>query len=183
MPHLFQEERAFLTAHLERTLDLLQTALAGLSQEQWSFRPDENAWSIAECADHIGFIEKRAFLLVSSVMPAAPPDPERAARVQHKTELLLKAVPSREHRVKVPPGAENNRHSATPEEFLVAFETQRVELRKYVEETQEPVHDRVAPHPMFKDLDGYQWLLIIPLHTERHVAQIAEVKAHPAYPA
>jgi hypothetical protein len=35
---------------------------------------------------------------------------------------------------------------------------------------------------IFKDLDGYQWLLMISLHSERHAAQIAEVKAHAAYP-
>jgi hypothetical protein len=44
------------------------------------------------------------------------------------------------------------------------------------------MHDRVFPHMIFKDLDGYQWLLMISLHSERHAAQIAEVKAHAAYP-
>jgi hypothetical protein len=40
----------------------------------------------------------------------------------------------------------------------------------------------VSPHMIFKDLDGCQWLLMISLHSERHAAQMAEVKAHPGYP-
>jgi hypothetical protein len=33
-----------------------------------------------------------------------------------------------------------------------------------------------------KLLDGYQWLLLLSAHTERHTAQIAEVKAHTGFP-
>jgi hypothetical protein len=50
-------------------------------------------------------------------------------------------------------------------------------LLKYVSETQDAMHDRVPPHPVFKDLDGCRWLLMISLHA----AKIADVKAHPAY--
>jgi hypothetical protein len=31
-------------------------------------------------------------------------------------------------------------------------------------------------------LDAYQWLLLISGHTERHLAQILEVKADPNFP-
>jgi hypothetical protein len=31
-------------------------------------------------------------------------------------------------------------------------------------------------------LNAYQWLIYLPLHTERHDKQIAEVKASPGYP-
>ena len=31
-------------------------------------------------------------------------------------------------------------------------------------------------------LDGYQWLVFIAAHTERHLAQLREVKADPKFP-
>jgi hypothetical protein len=38
-----------------------------------------------------------------------------------------------------------------------------------------------APHPRFKDLDAYQWLLLNGAHGRRHTAQIAEVKVSESY--
>ena len=34
----------------------------------------------------------------------------------------------------------------------------------------------------FGTLDGYQWLLLLSTHSERHTAQIEEVKADPNFP-
>jgi hypothetical protein len=182
MPQLTPEDRAFLTAHLIRTRDLLLTVIANLRPDQWTFRSDDESWTIAECADHIASIEKLTFSMVSKRLQAAEPDPQRASEVQKKTPWILEAVPSRHARVKVPPGIENTSHSETPAEFAALFQDRRAALLNYVSETDHPLHDRVAPHPIFKDLDGFQWLLMISLHSERHAAQIAEVKAHPAFP-
>jgi hypothetical protein len=182
MPQMTPEERIFLAAHLTRTRDLLLTEIANLRPDQWTFRPDDESWTIGECADHIASIEKLTFSMVSKRLQAATPDPQRAWEVQKKTPWILEAVPSRHARVKVPAGIENTSHSPTPEEFAGLFEDRRATLVQYVSETEQPMHDRVAPHPVFKDLDGYQWLLMISLHSERHAAQIAEVKAHPEYP-
>jgi hypothetical protein len=182
MPRLTAEDRALLIAHLSQTRDLLLSEIANLRPDQWTFRPDEETWSIAECADHIATIEKLTFSMVSKRMQNAPPNPQRAAEVQRKTPWILEAVPSRQDRVKVPPGIQNTSHFATPQEFVDSFAERRGALLKYVSETEDPMHDRVAPHMIFKDLDGCQWLLMISLHSQRHAAQIAEVKTHPAYP-
>jgi uncharacterized damage-inducible protein DinB len=182
MPQLTPEDRAFLTNHLSHTRDLLLNEIADLRADQWTFRPDEETWSIADCADHIASIERRVFSMVSKHMQSAAPNPERASEVQKKTPWILEAVPSRHERVKVPAGIENTSHSATPQEFADLFKERRGALLQYVSETEHAMHDRVAPHMIFKDLDGCQWLLMISLHSQRHAAQIAEVKSHPAYP-
>ncbi len=182
MAQLTPEDRAFLAAHLSQTHDLVLSEIAGLRPDQWTFRPDEETWSIGDCADHIATIERRVFSMVSKHMQSAPPNLQRAAEVQRKTAWILEAVPSRQERVKVPAGIENHAHFLTAEEFAQTFEERRALLQKYVAETEDPMHDRVAPHMIFKDLDGCQWLLMISLHSLRHAAQMAEVKAHPAYP-
>lgn len=171
-----------LTDHLTRTRDLLVKEVAGLNADQWTFRPGNEAWSIADCVDHIATIERRIFSMVSKKMQADPPNPERAAEVQRKTPWILEAVPSRAERMKVPAGIENHHHYETPEEFVEAFRERRGLLLAYVRDTQDPLHDRVAPHPVFKDLDACQWILMISLHSERHAAQISEVKTHAGYP-
>lgn len=182
MPHLTAEERIFLIGHLSRTRDGLLKELDRLRPDQWNFRPDEQTWSIGECVDHIATIERRIFSMVSKHMQAAEPNPQRAAEVQKKTPWILQAVPDRHDRVKVPAGIENHSHTATAEEFIGNFKERRELLLKYVAETQDAMHDRVSPHMIFKDLDGCQWLLMISLHSERHAAQIAEVKLHQTFP-
>jgi hypothetical protein len=182
MPQLSPEDRAFLTRHLSETREMVLGEIADLRPDQWTFRPDEETWSIGECADHIMTIERRIFSMVSKHMQGAPANPERAAEVQKKTPWILEAVPLRHERVKVPPGIENHAHFTSAQEFAQAFDERRAVLQKYVAETTDPMHDRVAPHMIFKDLDGCQWLLMISLHSQRHAAQMAEVKSHPAYP-
>ena len=93
MPQLTSEDRAFLTGHLSQSRDLLLGEIADLRPDQWIFRPDDETWSIAECADHIVTIEKRVFSMVSKHMQTAAPDPQRAAEVQKKTPWILEAVP------------------------------------------------------------------------------------------
>lgn len=182
MAQLSAADRSFLATELGRSREIVLREVAGLRPDQWAFRPDEETWSIGDCADHILTVERRLFSLVSKAMQSAPPDPARAAEVQHKTPKMLAAVPSREVRVKVPAGVVDHSHSVSPEEFIGPFEQQRATVLNYVAETKDPLHDRVAPHMVFNDLDGCQWLLMIALHSQRHADQIAEVKRHPAYP-
>jgi hypothetical protein len=44
------------------------------------------------------------------------------------------------------------------------------------------LHHHFAPLGPLGDLDGYQWLLLLASHTERHVAQMDEVKGQAGYP-
>jgi hypothetical protein len=40
----------------------------------------------------------------------------------------------------------------------------------------------VVAHPALGPLDGYQWILTVAAHTERHTKQILEVKADTRFP-
>ena len=183
MPQLTAEDRTFLAAHLTGSLERTLAAISDLRPEQWNFKPDAETWSIAECADHIAAVERRVLHMVSVQMQAAAAEPERAAAVHGKERMLLKAVTSRERRVKVPVAIKPDGHAGSPAEFATHFREMREKTLDYVRGTDHPMHDRVIPHFVLEDLDGCQWLLMIALHTERHVSQMEEVKAHPKYPA
>jgi DinB superfamily len=63
---------------------------------------------------------------------------------------------------------------------------ERAEAIKYFEETRRGFLDAIKglshAHPVFKDLDAYQWLIFTSGHSARHTAQINEVKEAPEYP-
>ncbi len=39
-----------------------------------------------------------------------------------------------------------------------------------------PLRERFAPHPFAGVLDGHQWVLTLAAHTDRHAAQIEEIR-------
>jgi hypothetical protein len=72
----------------------------------------------------------------------------------------------------------------TREQILAGFRKARAESLALMEETQAPLHAHTADHPfpVFGTLSAYQWICYIPWHTQRHLKQIAGVKADPKFP-
>jgi hypothetical protein len=70
-----------------------------------------------------------------------------------------------------------------PAHFIDGFLTRRAATLQFVRETEKALHHHFAPLGPLGDLDGYQWLLLLASHTERHVGQIEEVKAQMRYQA
>ncbi len=181
MGEMTAEDRNRVVSALERTGGALPRAIGGLTAEQWTFQPGEGAWSIRECADHIFVIER---LLLQTVRDLAdyPADPERAARLQGKDERLLAALADRGFKVRNPFPTRPSGEADSPENLTRSFLELRASVLGYARTTADSLRDHVARHPLLKDLDGVQWLLLISAHTDRHIAQIEDVKLHPGYP-
>lgn len=181
MATLTAEERDFLTAQLEKSRAEFLDAIAGLPSPQWSFRPSADVWSVQEIADHVVVVEQRIFKMIQKTL-REPAQPEKAAEVAGKEKKLIRAVLDRSYKVKVPEPMEPTGQAETPEQIAALFQQVRANTIEYVRGTADPLHHHFAPHFVLKDLDGAQWLLMIALHTSRHVQQIEEVKADPSYP-
>ena len=67
------------------------------------------------------------------------------------------------------------------EALVTHFKRSRDRTIAYVEKTNDELRNHIAPHPTMGDLDAYQWILLISAHSERHVAQIRNVKGHPDF--
>ncbi len=177
-PCLSTEERATLADHLTSTRAALLAAIGGLTAEQWAFKPDSETWSIAENSDHVVAVERDLLRAVQN----CPEDEARGAAVKGKERLILKRVPDRSVRVKVPREIVPTGRNGSPGDLREHFEELRGRTLLSVRDTEDPLHARVFPHFVFQDLDGAQWLLMISLHTQRHTLQIEEVKQHAGFP-
>ena len=62
--------------HLERTRDAFVTATDGLSEAQYQFKPDPDAWSIAEIVEHVAIAEGRILDYLATMPQAAAPTGE-----------------------------------------------------------------------------------------------------------
>jgi hypothetical protein len=177
---LTAEEREHLICVLEDSREQLIAAILPLRPDQWTFKPEPEVWSVAECCDHIGGAE---ILFLKMIRRRLIEDPERAAAVQGKQKLLRKAVPNRSTRVKVPVEIAPYGHCTCPEEFATQFRVTRADAIEYARTTDDPLHLRVSPHFILGDFDGAQWLELVAAHCSRHLAQIEEVKSYPGFPA
>ena len=175
------QEREFVLQSLRENRERLLRALEGLSPEQQTFRPAEDQWSIADCAEHIGIVETLVYERIQTALQE-PPRPEKQAEVQPKTEFLLRVLTDRSNRIKGPERVMPRRQWREFSELEAAFEATRARTIDFASRTEADLHSHYFPHIVFQDLDCYQWLVLAALHGDRHVLQMEEVKASPAYP-
>ena len=66
---------------------------------------------------------------------------------------------------------------------LAAFEAARSETMELVRTTSLDLYNNyVYPGTGTRLLDGHEYLLRLPAHSERHIAQMREVRSHPDFP-
>lgn len=179
---LTAEEREAALKHLQATHGAFLQSISGLSEKQWRFKAAPDRWSVAEVAEHITISESTILGLIQKQFLAAPSAPEKRAEVKGKDELILTAVPDRSRKAQAPEFLKPTNRWANREELTKAFGEERKATMDYVKTTNEDLRDHFGPHPVFGTLDGYQWILLISAHSERHTKQIAEVKADPNFP-
>lgn len=165
--------------YLEQTRDGVAAAVKGLSEAQLKFKPAPDRWSVAETLEHIALAEDFIFQNITDKImkaPAGAPDRDTAKA----DAFVLAAIPDRSHKAKAPePLTPTGRW--TPAEALDHFEKSRARTIEFLESTPD-LRAHVVDSPLGQPLDGYEWLLFIAAHSERHTKQILEVKADPNFP-
>ena len=178
---LTQQERDSLVKHLGQTRQAFLDSIAGLSDAQWTFKAGPDRWSIAEVAEHIAISETTILRLVTDQVMKGPVVPRSPDSVSD--EKLLAGLLDRTSKFQAPEMLRPSNRWATRDALTKDFVAAREKTATYVMTTTDDLHGHVAPHPVFKILDGYQWVLLLSGHSARHTAQIEEVKASAGYPA
>ncbi|MBC7924545.1 MAG: DinB family protein [Bryobacteraceae bacterium] len=173
---LSSTEREYLVNYLETTARRFADTVESLTDEEWQATPAEAVWSPAQISEHMVLTESRiARMLRTRLSPAGT-----AVSVEDRERvdaLILKRVPDRtpgRRRMEAPePLHPANRW---PDRFalLEEFRRHRGATIAFVNDTELPLRAHTAPHPMLGTLDGYQWILFLGAHVERHVRQMEE---------
>jgi uncharacterized damage-inducible protein DinB len=179
---LTQGERGRAMSELHATRKRLLDAIAGLSKAQWNFKPGPDRWSVAECAEHIAVTEDFNFELVTKKILQSPAAPEKQVEVQGKDEFVLRTMADRSSKRVASEALQPAGRWRDAESLAAHFKQSRDRLIAYVETTQDDLRSHFLAHRAVGLLDGYQWILLMAGHTERHVLQIEEVKAQAGFP-
>jgi uncharacterized damage-inducible protein DinB len=174
-----QQERNRAAAHLEETRARFLKSVESVSEAQWKFKPSTAGWSIAEVAEHIAVSESTILGLIQGKMLTMPP-PKPEEKVPD--EKVLQGLLDRTSRFQAPEMLRPTNRWATREALVKDFNAARDQTIEFVKTTKEDLRAHAAPHPVFKNLDVHQWVLLISAHSARHTAQIEEVKTAAGYP-
>ena len=173
-------EKDHALQYLESTKRNVLEATEGLSEAQWNFKPAPGRWSVAQIMEHIAASEDfiRDNLLKERVMVA--PAGERGRDVKQIDEAVLAKVPDRTHKAQAPEPLVPRNRFGSPEGSVKHFVESRATTEQFLTTTR-GLRDHVMDGPVSK-MDGYEFVLFIAAHCERHTRQINEVKADPNFP-
>ena len=169
-------ERQRLVAHLEMTEAWLDSEVNGLSDAQLKFHMTPESWSIEEVVMHLAIAEPQYWndFKTSLAKPANPefkPQSTDAGMLWYGIDRTQRTTTGD---ARVPRG-----QFPTMAASLASFKKLRLEMMKTAKETQEDLRGR--PY-LTASPDLYQWFLMISTHSQRHILQIREVKAHRGFP-
>jgi hypothetical protein len=173
-------ERAYLIDQLEQSRKGVLASIDGLTQAQWTFKPEPKVWSVQECAEHIILAESYIFAASQQVLktPAVERPEKSNSDFDH---TFVGRIEDRGQKVTAPEPLVPAGKFATPADAAKAFISAREKTIAHVKSTQEDLRTHVGPGPA-GPIDSYQALLLLSAHSVRHTAQIREVEANPSYP-
>lgn len=169
-------DRQRLLAHLDMTEDWLVSELQGLSKAQLVFRMTPDSWSIMDVVEHLAIAEPQYWQRVHESMKQPP----TAEKIEATDAAILWYGIDRTNRAKtgearVPQGKWTEISGSLGE-----FRKLRAMMRDYARTTTDDLRSRKL---LEGNMDVYQWFLMISTHSQRHVLQIREIKAHAQFPS
>lgn len=184
---LTEAELAQCRLYVEETRNAVVEATRGLSEAQWNFQESPERWSIAEIIEHMVVIQELVLGPVRAGLAAAP---VVSAKRNYKQveDIIFERFPVRSMQIQAPdPSRPTGRW--TPAVALERLKANCAALRDYVESTPDLRLRTIEAAPLKRitdgeldQMDGYQWVLAVAAHTERHTKQIREVQGDLGYP-
>jgi uncharacterized damage-inducible protein DinB len=174
-----QAEKERALQYLETTKKGVLDATKGLSEAQWNFKAGPDRWSVAQVMEHIAAAEDFIRGMLKEKIMMAPAG-EAGRDVKKTDDAVMAMVPDRTNKVQAPEPLVPTNRFGSPADSVKHFVESRATTEEFLKTTT-GLRDHVTDSPMGK-LDGYEFVLLIAAHSERHTKQINEVKADPNFP-
>jgi len=167
--------------YLESTKKGVLDATKGLSDAQWNFKSAPDRWSVAQVMEHLAAAEDMIRGLAQEQVMKSPAVPVRDAEETKKADDgVLAMVPDRSHKAQAPEPLQPTNRFGSPVAAQKHFLESRAITEEYLKNTG-GLRAHLGDSPIGK-LDGYEYVLLIAAHSERHTKQMLEVKADPNFP-
>jgi uncharacterized damage-inducible protein DinB len=173
-------ERAFLIEQLEKSKAEFLESISAITEAQWKFKPSPQAWSVAECAEHIIVAEEFLLNATQGLMKSPAVDRPGSSTAEQDKKIAM-MIRDRSHKAKAPEPLVPSGKFATPADAAKEFTARREKSLEYARTTNDELRVHTTQGPV-GTMDAYQLLILMAVHTGRHTDQIKEVQANPDYP-
>jgi len=178
---LTEQERQVAIDHLTKTRQTVIDAVAGITENQARWAPSPERWSILGYLEHLAVSDDALVGLVkrSLLTPAQP----ETAQQRSEREAKMKDTHAPRGANKAPDMLQPAGRFQTVREALDAFLAARERTLEYARTTQDDLRSHFTPHPVYGQLDAYQWLNGNARHANSHCEHIREIREMPGFPA
>jgi DinB superfamily len=167
-------ERQRLLAHYDMTEAWLVSEIDGLSKAQLTYRMTPDSWSIQDVVEHLAIAEPQYWQQVQDSLK----QPTGYKSESTDAAILWYGI-DRTNRQKTGEARVPKGKYETVDQSLGDFRKLRASMKSFAKDTQEDVRSRQLKGG---NMDVYQWMLMISTHSQRHILQVHEIKAHAGYP-
>ncbi len=179
-----KKERKECLKYLNVTLEQVQGLVEGLSDEQLNFQVSPEVWSIQDNVEHLYKVEKLTRAIIDKALESG-----HNIKVENRTtdeEIISKmAVRTNETtRLKAPEVIQPKNEFKTFSDALSSYADERAATLAHfqISTSSNDLRNYLGPHPLFGQLDAYQWYIFIAAHNERHVLQMKELMESLSFP-
>lgn len=175
---LSKEERNFAITELNTSQRNLLGSLEGLTASQLNFKSDSTSWSISECTEHVTLFIDEVFEILKESLEL-PADPERRKDVKFSDRELIDFIQDRTNKNKTLEDFIPKKTFGDQNATIISYNEKLAKHIDYLETTNDDLRNHYVN---FGTVDAYQIFLYMVAHTNRHVAQIKEIKNHINFP-
>ncbi|MBS1790306.1 MAG: DinB family protein [Acidobacteria bacterium] len=149
---------------------------------QAAFRPAESEWTIGEIVEHVNIVNGGFLRITHKLLRQAEADPKPAPADLNLGGVIVnengEQAPKFEAPETVRPkgGVSIADAVAGIQQIIAGF----AEIKPRLEAVD--LSEQKFPHPVAGPLSGYQWLILLAEHSDRHLGQIRRVKTSPGFP-
>ena len=165
-------EKAKLLDALNTSESALRNAVADVPNQLSQTRPAPDRWSILENLEHLVVLEN----LIHGRFVSAPRLPEETYDPTRE-EAILNRVPNRSVKIKGSETVHPKGQFASVADALAAYRQIRYKLEKLIDDLGPELRRIEMKHPILGTISGYEMLLVVAAHAERHTIQINEAKS------
>lgn len=175
------QEREVALGLLTRSRQVLLDAVAGVTEEQSTWQPHAERWSVRQYVEHLAISDDGLVAMIRRSLegPVVEETPEE--RQQRLAKIRATVMPRGVN--KAPEVLKPDGRFASLADAVSGFLAARERTMEFARTTQDDLHRHFFPHSVLGPMNGYEWLIANARHVELHAGHIRELRAMDGFPA
>ena len=147
---LTKGDRTFVINYLKESQATLLETVKDVEGELWTYKPNDQSWSVAGCFEHILFAEGQLTKKIMDNMIQGEPD--YSTDLRSEDGMVIAKVADRSAKVKTPPPFEPSGRWTTKKEMIDELKRSRAELISFIETTKVNLRGFKANSPWVSEM-------------------------------